>query len=78
MPAMAARDDPVASTTPAKTNGPRMPANFSNTEKKPKNSEERCGGTKLANSERDSACVPPCTIATRTPRTTKPVAVCTK
>ena len=46
--------------------GPRMPANFSNTAKKPKNSPDRWRGTMLAKSERLSACTPPCTIPTST------------
>jgi hypothetical protein len=62
---IALRLDPVAAIVPAKISGPKMPANFSNTLKKPKNSPLLCCGIMLAKSDRLSACVPPCTIPTR-------------
>src|SRR5688500_17583918 len=37
---MALRLDPVSETVTANTAGPKMPANFSNTAKKPKNSDD--------------------------------------
>jgi hypothetical protein len=52
---MALRLEPVTVIAAANSAGPRMPANFSSTAKKPKNSDDRCRGIKLANSERDSA-----------------------
>jgi hypothetical protein len=42
-----------------------MPANFSNTEKKPKYSDDLCFGIMRANSERLSAWLPPWTVPTR-------------
>ena len=48
----------------ANTPGPTMPANFSNTPKKPKNSADLWRGTMLAKSDRLRAWLPPCTIPT--------------
>ena len=62
---IALRLDPVAAIVPAKISGPKMPANFSNTLKKPKNSPLLCCGIMLAKSDRLNACVPPCTTPTR-------------
>ena len=49
----------------ANVSGPRIPAVRSVTAKKPKNSEDRSRGIMLANSDRDSAWLPPCTVPTR-------------
>ena len=54
-----------------KRTGPKIPANFSNTEKKPKNSDDLWLGIIRANSERLKAWLPPWTIATRNARTKK-------
>ena len=43
-----------------------MPANFSNTEKNAKNSDDLCFGTMVVKSERESAWLPPWTVPTRT------------
>ena len=51
-------------TVAANSSGPMMPANFSKTPKKPKNSDDLCFGIIVANSDRDSAWLPPCTVAT--------------
>ncbi len=48
-----------------------MPANFSTTAKKPKNSPDRSRGIRLANRERLSAWVPPWTIPTNPASTEK-------
>jgi hypothetical protein len=40
---MALRLEPKTATAPAKTSGPKSPANFSETPKNPKNSDD-CGG----------------------------------
>ena len=71
----ARRDEPVTAMVAANTAGPKMPANLSATPKKAKNSPERWRGTSEANKERESACVPPCTMATKTARTKKWVSV---
>ena len=59
----------------AKMPGPTMPANFSNTPKNPKNSDDLWCGTMLANSDRLSAWLPPCTMPTSTASTKNSVAV---
>ena len=59
----------------ANTAGPKIPANFSDTAKNPKNSPERWRGTMLAKSERESAWVPPWTSPTRTASAKKWAAV---
>ena len=46
-----------------------MPANFSNTAKKPKNSADLCRGVMRAKSERLSAWLPPWTMPTSTAST---------
>ena len=51
--------------------GPKMPANFSATPKKPKYSPDLSRGIRLAKSERLRAWVPPCTIPTRIARIRK-------
>jgi hypothetical protein len=56
---------PVISSTRPYVSGPRIPENFSSAENSPKNSADLCLGTSEANSERESACEPPCTIPTR-------------
>src|SRR5204863_4275072 len=61
----AARLDPNALTDTAKSAGPAMPANFSNTEKNPKYSDDLCFGIIRAKSDRLSAWLPPCTLPTR-------------
>src|SRR5688500_17244389 len=58
---MALRLDPVSDTVIAKTAGPKIPANFSKTAKKPKNSDDLWRGIIVAKSERDSAWLPPWT-----------------
>ena len=55
-----------------------MPANFSTTAKKPKNSPDRSRGIRLAKSERLSAWLPPCTMPTRMARRKKCVALVMK
>src|SRR5712691_9414790 len=72
---IAFRLDPVAAIVPAKISGPKIPANFSNTLKKPKNSPDLWCGIMLANSERLSAWVPPCTTPTNPASTKKCSAV---
>ena len=62
---MAPRPEPVDVATTAKIAGPKMPANFSNTEKNPKNCDADWRGIRLAKSDRLSAWLPPCTIADR-------------
>ena len=54
-----------------KSNGPKIPANFSTTAKNPKNSPDRSRGIRLANSDRLSAWLPPWTIPTSTASTKK-------
>ena len=48
-----------------------MPANFSNTAKNAKNSDDFCLGIIEANSDRLSAWLPPCTMPTRNDSTKK-------
>jgi hypothetical protein len=52
-----------------------MPANFSNTAKNPKNSAVRSFGIRLANTDRLSAWLPPCTRPTSVASTMKSPAV---
>ncbi len=61
----AARLDPKMLTETANSAGPAMPANFSNTEKKPKYSDDLCFGIMRAKSDRLSAWLPPWTVPTR-------------
>src|SRR5262245_41698859 len=61
----AARLEPKMLTDAAKSAGPAMPANFSNTEKNPKYSDDLCFGIMRANSDRLRAWLPPCTVPTR-------------
>ena len=49
---MALRLDPVVAIANSNVAGPAMAPNFSNTEKNPKNSDDRSRGIMLANSER--------------------------
>ena len=67
----AARLEPKSETDRAKSAGPATPANFSNTEKNPKYSEDFCLGIMRAKSDRLSAWLPPWTVATRKARTKK-------
>src|SRR3990167_6072562 len=60
----AARLEPKIVTDAAKSAGPAIPANFSNTEKKPKYSDDLCFGIIRAKSDRLSAWLPPCTEPT--------------
>ena len=59
------RLDPVSAVIAPIASGPSTPPKRLNTLNSPKNSPERSGGTRLAYSERLSACAPPCTVATR-------------
>ena len=63
-----------APITCAKIAGPKIPANFSTTAKKPKNSADRCLRDHAGEERRDSAWVPPCTMPTSTARMKKCVA----
>ena len=60
-------------SSPRRARGRGCRANFSNTPKKPKNSADLWRGIMVANSERLSAWVPPCTMPTRTASTKKSV-----
>src|SRR5439155_505950 len=71
----ALRLEPVALIMIVKTAGPRMPANFSNTEKKAKNSDDLCRGTRVEKTDRLSAWLPPCTVPTSSASTKKSRAV---
>src|SRR5262245_11527176 len=64
----AARLEPKTLTDAAKSAGPAIPANFSNTEKKPKYSDDLCLGIMRAKRDRLSAWLPPCTVPTRNAR----------
>src|SRR5262245_11609874 len=55
----AARLDPKMLTDAANSAGPAIPANFSNTEKNPKYSDDLCFGIMRAKSDRLSAWLPP-------------------
>src|SRR5687768_9058684 len=67
----AARLLPNSVIEPKKMAGPAIPANFSNTEKKPKNSDDLWRGIIRAKRERLSAWLPPCTRPTRNARAKK-------
>jgi len=62
---MAWRLDPPSDPLAQKTRGPKIPANFSTTEKNPKNSPDFSRGIIDANNERLSDWLPPWTSPTR-------------
>ena len=66
---MAGRPEPVVAWNTPNTNIPIAPPKRSKTPKNPNISPALWRGMRVAKSERDSAWMPPCTVATRTPRT---------
>ena len=69
------RLDPLTRLTRPKIAGPKMPGEFLGDAEEPEKLARFSRGIRLANSERLSACVPPCTTPTRIARIRKCVSV---